>query len=254
MGTSVELFQDKLMQYKEKIQEDIEDRIQFIRHYIENAHAKGAIVGISGGIDSAVTAALCVKALGKGKVLGVWMPAYSSPVHEKDARALAESIDLHLEVVDVGPAFDAILGEIDKVESLSDLQKGNTKARLRMTSLYAIAGQKGYLVADTCNYSEIYVGYMTKGGDGLADFNPVASLTKHQIRLVASELGVPESIITKPPSADLWVGQTDEDEMGFTYEDLDWYLLTGEGKPEIVEKIERLHRNSEHKRTLMPGI
>jgi len=254
MGMPVDLFQEKLNQYKEKLHEDIEDRVQFIRQYIEVAHAKGAIIGISGGIDSAVTAALCVKALGKENVLGIWLPAYSSPVHEKDARALAEAIGLRLETVDVGPAFDAIAAEIEKVEPLTDLQMGNTKARLRMTSLYAIAGEKGYLVADTCNYSEVYVGYMTKGGDGLADFNPVSSLTKHQIRMVAQELGVPESIISKPPSADLWVGQTDENEMGFTYEDLDRYLLTNEGNPEVIEKIERLHRISEHKRTLMPGI
>ncbi|TCS78769.1 NAD(+) synthase [Tepidibacillus fermentans] len=250
----MDLFQEKLRQYKERIQEDISERVNFIRSYVENACAKGVVVGISGGIDSSVTAALCLKALGKERVLGIWMPAYSNPVHEKDANALAEAIDLNLVKIDVGPAFDAILPEIEKIEPLNDLQKGNTKARLRMTSLYAIAGQKGYLVADTCNYSEIYVGYMTKGGDGLADFNPVASLTKHQIRMVAKELGIPESIISKPPSADLWVGQTDEQEMGFTYEDLDRYLLTGEGKPEVIEKIEHLHRISEHKRTLMPGI
>ena len=247
-------FQEKLAEYKNHIQEDIQKRIEFIQQYVEKAHAKGVIVGISGGIDSAVTAALSVKALGKENVLGIWLPAYSSPIHEQDARALAEAIDLRLETIDVGPAFDAILTEIEKVEGLNDLQKGNTKARLRMTSLYAVAGQKGYLVADTCNYSEIYVGYMTKGGDGLADFNPVASLTKHQIRMVAEELGVPDPIITKPPSADLWIGQTDEQEMGFTYEDLDRYLLTGEGNPQVVEKIERLHRISEHKRVLMPGI
>ncbi|MFV9510899.1 NAD(+) synthase [Tepidibacillus sp. LV47] len=247
-------FQEKLKQYKERIQEDIQDRVNFIRNYVEKAKAKGVVVGISGGIDSAVTAALCLKALGNDRVLGIWMPAYSNPIHEKDAKKLAETLDLNLVTIDVGPAFDAILSEIEKVEPLSDLQKGNTKARLRMTSLYAIAGQKGYLVADTCNYSEIYVGYMTKGGDGLADFNPVASLTKHQIRMVAEELGIPESIITKPPSADLWVGQTDESEMGFSYEDLDRYLLTGEGKPEVIEKIEYLHQISEHKRSLMPGV
>lgn len=182
------------------------------------------------------------------------MPAYSSPVHEKDAKALVEAINLKLVTVDVGPAFDAITKEMEKIEKLNDLAKGNTKARLRMTTLYGIAGQLGYLVSDTCNYSEIYVGYMTKGGDGLADFNPVSSLTKHQIRILAEYIGIPKQIITKAPSADLWAGQTDEQEMGFTYEDLDRYLLTGKGKPEVIEEIERLHRNSEHKRLLMPGI
>lgn len=123
-----------------------------------------------------------------------------------------------------------------------------------MTTLYAIANQKGYLVADTCNASEIYVGYMTKGGDGLADFNAIATLTKTQIRILAEYLGIPESIRKKPPTADLWADQTDEGEMGFTYEDLDRYIITGEADPRVKERIDTLHRISEHKRSLMPGI
>lgn len=247
-------FQEKLQAYQNRIEQDIQDRLEFIRSYVKNANAKGVVVGISGGIDSAVTAALNIKAVGAERVLGVWMPAFSDPVHEKDARSLVEALGLQLEAVDVGPAFTKIVEEIEKVEELNALNKGNTKARLRMTTLYAIAGQKGYLVSDTCNHSEIYVGYMTKGGDGLADFNPISSLTKHQIRMLAKHLGIPESIISKAPSADLWAGQTDEDEMGFTYEQLDRYLLTGEGAPDVVAKIERLHQISEHKRVLMPGI
>lgn len=236
------------------IKEDIEKRLGFIREQIDGPGLGGVVVGISGGIDSAVTAALCVRALGRERVIGVWMPAYSQPVHQADAQKLAEAIGLHLVTVDVGPAFDALVPAIEAVLPLNDKTKGNTKARLRMTTLYAIANQKGYLVADTCNRSEVYVGYMTKGGDGLADFNPVESLTKHEIRILAQELGVPGEIITKAPSADLWEGQTDEQEMGFTYEDLDRLLITGETRPEALERIEFLHRISEHKRNLMPGI
>ena len=247
-------FQEHLANYQIHVKEDVEKRVAFIREQIDGPGLGGAVVGISGGIDSAVTAALCVRALGRDRVIGVWLPAYSLDVHAEDSQKLAEAIDLNLVTIDVGPAYDALVPVIEGVLPLDDKTKGNTKARLRMTTLYAIANQKGYLVADTCNLSEVHVGYMTKGGDGLADFNPVASLTKHEMRILAAELGVPDSIITKPPSADLWEGQTDEEEMGFTYEDLDRYLITGETRPEAKERIDYLHRISEHKRNLMPGI
>jgi len=247
-------FQEHLMRYEANVKEDLERRVAFIREQIDGPGLGGAVVGISGGIDSAVTAALCVRALGKDRVIGVWMPAYSQEVHAVDSQKLAEAIGLHLVTVDLGNAYDAITAEIEQVLPLNDKTKGNTKARLRMTALYAIANQKGYLVIDTCNRSEIHVGYMTKGGDGLADINPVASLTKHELRILARELGIPASILTKAPSADLWAGQTDEQEMGFTYEDLDRYLITGETNPQARERIDYLHRISEHKRRPMPSI
>jgi NAD+ synthase len=247
-------FQEHLAHYQAHVKEDLEKRVAFIREQIDGPGLGGAVVGISGGIDSAVTAALCVRALGRERVIGVWMPAYSQAVHAEDAQKLADAIDLRLVTVDLGPAYDAIVPAIEKVIPLDDKTKGNTKARLRMTTLYAIANQKGYLVVDTCNRSEIHVGYMTKGGDGLADINPVASLTKHEMRILARELGVPESILTKAPSADLWEGQTDEQEMGFSYEDLDRLLITGETNPEAKKRIDHLHRISEHKRRPMPEI
>jgi len=246
-------FEQILADYRKKIEIDLKMRIEFIRSIITKANAKGVIVGISGGIDSAVTAALQIRALGKDKVLGVWMPAYSSSVHYQDALSLSK-IGLNLVTVNLNSAYDNLIREIEKVKKLSPLSLGNTKARLRMTTLYALAGELGYLVSDTCNKSEIYVGYMTKGGDGLADFNPIASLTKHHIRILAEYFNIPQEIIDKPPTADLWSGQTDENEMGFTYYDLDRYLLTGEGEEEVIKKIERLHQLSEHKRVLMPSI
>lgn len=250
----MEKFEQYLKHFEENVEQDTEKRVAFIREQILDKGLGGAVVGISGGIDSAVTAALCVRALGRDRVIGVWLPAYSLDVHAEDAKKLAEAINLNLVTISVSSAFDAITEEIEKVLELDDKTKGNTKARLRMTSLYAIANQKGYLVVDTCNRSEIYVGYMTKGGDGLADINPVASLTKHEVRIVAKHLGIPESIITKAPSADLWEGQTDEQEMGFTYEELDRLLITGETSPRALERIEYLHRISEHKRRPMPEI
>lgn len=247
-------FQAHLQQYQELVKADLEKRVRFIREQIDGQGLGGAVVGISGGIDSAVTAALCVRALGRERVIGVWMPAYSQEVHAEDAKRLAEVVNLDLVTVDLSRAYDSAVLEIEHVLPLDDKTKGNTKARLRMTTLYAIANQKGYLVVDTCNRSEIYVGYMTKGGDGLADINPVASLTKHEVRILARELGVPESIMTKAPSADLWAGQTDEQEMGFSYEELDRYLVTGDTPAQAKERIDYLHRISEHKRRPMPEV
>lgn len=247
-------FNEILQDYKKNIEEDIEKRCSFIKDYLKKANANGIVIGISGGIDSAVTAALAIKAVGKENVLGVWMPAYSDPIHAKDAKSLADAIGLKLITINIGDSYDGLVKEIERTELLNDLTKGNTKARLRMATLYALAGQKNYLVTDTCNYSEIYVGYMTKGGDGLADLNPIGSLTKHQIRILAEYFNIPQNIINKPPSADLWVGQTDEQEMGFTYEELDRYLLTGQAETQIIERIEHLHQISEHKRVPMPSI
>lgn len=247
-------FESILQLYKDNIKKDYEKRIEFISNYINQAQADGVVIGISGGIDSAVTAALCVKALGRDKVLGIWMPVLSNLIHKKDADLLADSIKLQLMTIDLAKANDVLVEEYEKKMKIGEVPRGNIKARLRMITLYTIAGQKRYLVSDTCNYSERYVGYMTKGGDGLADFNPIGSLTKHQIKILASYLNIPKAIIDKIPSADLWEGQTDEKDMGFSYYELDKYLLTGEGDPEIVKRIESLHRNSEHKRTIMPSI
>lgn len=247
-------FVEYIDNYRRNIEADLQKRLEFIRQQVFGNGLKGAVVGISGGIDSAVSAALCVRALGAEHVIGVWMPCYSQEIHALDAHKLPEALGLRLVTVNLAGAYDRAVEEIERVFPLDDKSKGNTKARLRMTTLYAIANQNQYLVADTCNASEIYVGYMTKGGDGLADFNPVASLLKTQIRILAEHLNIPRSIIEKPPSADLWVNQTDEDEMGFTYEQLDRYIVTGNADPKVKERIDYLHRISEHKRQLMPEI
>lgn len=253
-----------LKDYEKNIKDDLKKRTQFIQDQVEKAWMKGVVVGISGGIDSSISAALAIKALGPSKVLGIWMPAYSDPVHEKDAQELAQTIGLKLITINLDQSIDVLIKALEKGlqdggvlgegKELGTLTKGNTKARERMAVLYAIAGQLGYLVMGTCNRTEIHLGYETKGGDQLCDFNPIASLVKAQVRIMARELGIPESILLKAPSADLWSGQTDEGEMGFTYEDADRALLTGEGDPDILRKMERLHRSSEHKRNLSPTI
>ncbi len=247
-------FQQYIEEYRQNIKEDVSKRLQFIKDQVFRSGLKGVVVGISGGLDSAVTAALCVRSLGSDNVIGVWMPAYSLEVHANDSAKLAEATELHLVTIDLSATYDQMVAAINTSFPMSDKTKGNTKARLRMTTLYAIANQRSYLVAGTDNASEVYVGYSTKGGDALSDFNPVAGLTKTQIRILAEHLGIPQSIINKPPSADLWEGQTDEQEMGFSYEQLDRYIITGDTNQAAKERINYLHRISEHKRKLTPEM
>jgi NAD+ synthase len=253
-----------LNNYAARIDEDVAHRVQFIRDQLEQSGLGGLVVGVSGGIDSAVVSALALKALGQEKVVGVWMPAYSHPVHQADAQALAQAIGLNLITVNLNKTTDELLaavttgmragGLLKPQEELCTLTIGNTKARVRMTTLYGIAGQLGYLVLGTCNRTENHLGYETKGGDQICDFNPIAGIVKAQVRILAKNLGIPESIINKAPSADLWTDQTDEGEMGFTYEQADKILLTGAGNPEVIASMELLHRRSEHKRALAPGL
>ena len=253
-----------MKEYEENISDDIKLRTGFIQEQVEKAWMKGVVVGISGGIDSSVVAALAIKALGPSKVLGVWMPAQSDPVHERDALELSQAIGLKLINIDLNKAVDELVQAVDSGlrtgeylsgdNMLTKLSIGNTKARVRMAALYAVANQLGYMVLGTCNRTEIYLGYETKGGDQICDFNPIASLLKAQVRILAKALGIPENIINKAPSADLWEGHTDEGEMGFTYAEADRAILTGEGDPDILRKIDQLHRCSEHKRTMAPTV
>ncbi|KAB2951246.1 NAD(+) synthase [Heliorestis acidaminivorans] len=249
-------------EFEKNLEQEVEKRCQFIRQQVEQAGRKGIVVGLSGGIDSAVTAALCQRALGKENVLALFIGAHSAKEHEEDAELIAQSQGLRMIKVNLDSVTDQLVKQIQNSmvegniisEPLSTLTIGNTKARERMIVLYAVANQLGYLVAGTCNRTEIYLGYETKGGDQLCDFNPMASLVKAQVRALAAYLSIPEKIITKAPSADLWQGQTDEDEMGFTYEEVDRYILTGEGTDEVIQKIEKLHLCSDHKRKLPPVI
>ncbi|MBE3596813.1 MAG: NAD(+) synthase [Hydrogenibacillus sp.] len=250
----MDAFVEALSAYERRVAEDATRRIEFIRDIVARAGASGAVVGISGGLDSAVVAALLVRALGTSRTVGLWMPIASSAMHAEHARLLASTLDLKLLEIDLGAAFEAFAAAMSPHAPLDELSLGNTKARLRMTALYALANAEGLLVSDTTNRSEAYVGYVTKGGDAVADFNPLASLTKSEVRILGAYLGVPQAIVHKPPSADLWPGQTDEAELGVTYEALDRYLLTGEASPEVRARIERLHEASRHKREAMPAI
>ena len=191
--------------------------VKWLKEKIEAAGAKGAIFGLSGGIDSAVTSVLCQKAFGDN-ILGVIMPCHSNETDKADAKLLAERFNIKYIIRDLGSVFDEFLmeveGSIEKVPG--SLALANVKPRLRMTTLYYYAAKNNYLVVGTDNWSELKVGYFTKYGDGGIDIGPLGRLVKTEVRELASHLGIPEKIINKAPSAGLWQDQTDEQEMGIS--------------------------------------
>ena len=224
---------------------------QWLSDEVKKAGASGIILGLSGGIDSSVLAALGREALGREGVLGVIMPCGSNPNDEEDAKLLAESIDVRYMRVDLSETFSVMCGSIGG--ELTPIVCSNMKARLRMVALYALGQAKGLLVCGTSNRSEYETGYFTKYGDSGSDLMPLASFLKRDIRAMAKILGVPERIITKAPSAGLVDGQTDEGDMGFTYDVLDEYLASGRiDDPSAKERIDVMRRRSEHKRKPIP--
>lgn len=224
---------------------------KWLNEHVRSAGAKGIVLGLSGGIDSSVLAALAREALGREGVLGVIMPCHSISQDEADARLLAEALDVQTERVDLSPVFDSLCSGVGG--SLDSLTQSNIKARLRMVTLYAFAQSRNLLVCGTSNKSEYETGYFTKYGDSGVDLMPLAGFLKREIRAIARELRVPERIITKAPSAGLYEGQTDEGDMGFTYDVLDEYLATGRiDDPRAKERIDVMRRRSEHKRKPIP--
>lgn len=228
------------------------------------AGARGFVVGLSGGIDSAVVARLCQIAV-HSHILGVLLPCYSQPQDEDDARLVAKAFGIPTVRVDLAQPYDALQEslheaikglphEVHVVDIKQQLPEANIKPRLRMTTLYFIANSLNYLVAGTGNRSEITLGYYTKYGDGGVDVLPIGGLLKSEVRALAREIGVPAPVIDKAPSAGLWIGQTDEAEMGFTYETLEKYLTAGRAAvpAAIADRIEALRASSDHKRALPP--
>jgi NAD+ synthase len=229
-----------------------EHLIHWIRAKVTTGGGCGAVFGLSGGIDSAVVAALAKQAF-PHHTLGVVMPCHSDPRDAEDGALVAHHFGVPSATVDLAPVYDLLLEQL--AGSSTDLPESrlataNLKPRLRMTTLYALANQLGYRVLGTGNRSELAVGYFTKYGDGGVDLLPLGSLVKSEVRDLARSLGVPERIITKPPSAGLWADQTDETEMGLTYEELDAYLLTGAASPAVKAKVDAMNAASEHKRAL----
>lgn len=215
------------MAYKALKQVTEEDALKieaFIKDTVRRAGAKGAVLGISGGVDSAVVAKLCADALGGENVLCVFMPTASTPGEDYvQTRALCRQWGIRYNAVSIQQAVDVFSGMLLTGKE-APLEKGNIMARCRMIVLYDKAKKEDYLVAGTTNRSELLMGYMTKYGDGAEDFTPMYHLYKTQVWQMAKVLGVPEEIIGKVPTAGLWEGQTDEDEMGITYKALDLAL------------------------------
>jgi len=245
-----------------------EQIIGWMRRELSSSGARGFVVGLSGGLDSAVVARLAQLAA-PDHVVAAILPCHSDPEDERDAARVAAHFSLPTVRVDLSDAYDAAIAAVQPaIQALAGqaLQTkpadpsgarrplANVKPRLRMTTLYFLANSLGYLVAGTGNRSEQAIGYFTKHGDGGADLLPIGHLVKSDVRALARELNVPSAIIERTPSAGLWIGQSDEEEMGFTYGDLQRYLEEGpQGvSPALAMKIERLTRSSEHKRVLPP--
>jgi NAD+ synthase len=242
--------------------------VAFLREHLARAGAKGVVVGVSGGLDSAVVAALAVRAIGPQNVHAVMLPAPDSHAEDTEhARLACRSLGLEPVLHDIGPIVEGLVASLGRQPEARVY--GNAKARARMLLLYAEAQSRGDLVCGTGNKSEILTGYFTKHGDGGVDVQPIGDLYKTQVRVLARHLGVPRAIIDKPPSAGLYPGQTDEADMGLSYDQLDAVLRGMELNlgldliarktslaPPVVEKVEAMVRRTEHKRrfALIPKI
>ena len=239
----------------------------FIRTYVKDGGAKGAVVGLSGGVDSSVTATLLVKALGSSNVVGLIMPYKTTPPEDvSDAWSLARMLGIRAIQVDISALRDAFSKAIPFFDEGARVANGNVLARLRMIILYYFANLNNYMVAGTGDKSEILIGYFTKYGDGGVDFLPIGDLYKTQVRALAKYLGLPDNIAYKPSSPRLWEGQTAEGELGLRYEDIDVILhalvdlrmnvdeaAEATGKPiEVVKLVWDRVRSSEHKRKTPP--
>ena len=228
--------------------------ILWIRDKVLAAGYKGVVVGMSGGLDSSVLAVLCHRAFPQS-MFGVLMPCHSSQEDREHAQAVASKFSIPTKIVVLDTVFDTLLKALpdDKVDpGVSQLAKANLKSRLRMLTLYYFANRLKYMVVGAGNRSELSVGYFTKYGDGGVDILPLGNLVKGKIRKLASFLGIPQQIIDKPPSAGLWQGQTDEGELGLSYEELDGYLITSEASSKLRGKIESMIAGSDHKRLPPP--
>ncbi|MCF8002064.1 MAG: NAD(+) synthase [Halanaerobiales bacterium] len=225
--------------------------VEWLKGKVTEANLEGVVVGLSGGIDSAVTAVLAKKAF-NNDTLALILPCYSDNQDQKDAIKVAEKFNIKYKTVKLNLVYDSFKKVLDINSDHNKLALANIKPRLRMTTLYYYAQLNNYLVLGTDNWSELKVGYFTKYGDGGIDLTILGRLVKTEVRELAKHLNIPEPIINKKPSAGLWQGQTDEDELGISYEQLDKYILTGQAVPKIKKKIEAISQKNSHKLEPIP--
>ncbi|MDZ4121108.1 MAG: NAD+ synthase [Candidatus Cloacimonadaceae bacterium] len=249
-----------------EIAHEVERVLAFIRDYTQKSGFTKLILGLSGGIDSALSAALAVKAIGRENVIGLMLPGEDShPDSLQDARLLAEHLGIRYEVHSIAPLVKAWFANSEP--EADRLRIGNWKARCRMMVLYDLSAKYKALVVGTSNRTELLVGYFTQFGDGACAFEPIGHLYKTEVKQMAAFLGIPVKIIDKAPTADLWEGQTDEEEMGITYPVLDdiLYALTEENlnikastnfkhPVELYHKVQKMIYSSEYKRKAPPAL
>ena len=226
--------------------------VQWIRDFFEKS-GKGcnAVVGISGGKDSSIVAALCVEALGKDRVIGVLMPCGEQSDIDM-AKLLVNTLGIKHYIINIKDAFDGVMNQLPFEPTEQTRQ--NLPPRIRMATLYAVSQSHNGRVVNTCNLSEDWVGYSTRYGDSVGDFSPCSHLTVDEVKRIGRLLGLPAELVDKVPSDGL-CGQTDEEKLGFTYAELDRYIRTGEiENPVSKERIDRLHKMNLFKLQLMPAF
>jgi NAD+ synthase len=249
--------------------------VSFIRESVDAAGTEGAVIGLSGGIDSTLTAHLAVEALGADGVHGMVLPSDVNPEDSmSDAERVARLLDIEYDVVDIAPIVDSFVEAFPEPDADARIETdpmrtavGNVRVRTRMVLNYFVANAENLLVLGTGNRSETLTGYFTKYGDGAVDCNPIGNLYKQQVRQLAAHVGVPDDLVTKTPSAEMWLGQTDEEEMGLSYDTLDAILALHVDGPlsraatkrhldvtdEQISRVVSLYEGSAHKRRGPPS-
>ncbi|MFC0299865.1 NAD(+) synthase [Virgibacillus soli] len=236
------------------MEKQVDKIVHWLQTKVKESGTKGLVVGVSGGLDSAVVAFLIKRAFPNNSI-GVIMPINSNPVDIQHAKEVTRTSKMTEKIVDLTEAHHLMFHTIQKAIGTADVIKehermadANLRARLRMSTLYTVATNYNYLVVGTDNAAEWHTGYFTKFGDGGVDLLPIIDLTKGEVREMAAYLGVPHEVIEKKPSADLWEGQTDEAEMGTTYDVIDAYLQGKQIPEQDKAIIENMHKRTEHKR------